>query len=40
MQAQGVLHARWMDWVINGDKYRVEYCFCESATMDKIGDGD
>ncbi|MCJ1404411.1 hypothetical protein MMC11_007636 [Xylographa trunciseda] len=23
----GVLHARWMDWVVNGDKYRVEYCF-------------
>ncbi|KAI1340032.1 hypothetical protein F5Y15DRAFT_415460 [Xylariaceae sp. FL0016] len=26
-RAQGELHARWMDWVVNGDKYRVEYCF-------------
>ncbi|KAL9601240.1 MAG: hypothetical protein Q9219_002645 [cf. Caloplaca sp. 3 TL-2023] len=26
-RAQGELHARWMDWVVNGDKFRVEYCF-------------
>ncbi|GIJ92596.1 hypothetical protein Asppvi_001874 [Aspergillus pseudoviridinutans] len=26
-RAQGELHARWMDWVVNGDKFRVDYCF-------------
>ncbi|RGP77961.1 hypothetical protein FLONG3_3918 [Fusarium longipes] len=25
--AQGELHARWMDWVVNGDKLKVDYCF-------------
>ncbi|KAJ2987717.1 hypothetical protein NUW58_g4349 [Xylaria curta] len=25
--AQNELHARWMDWVVNGDKLKVDYCF-------------
>ncbi|RSL69668.1 hypothetical protein CEP54_002196 [Fusarium duplospermum] len=25
--AQAETHARWMDWVVNGDKFRVDYAF-------------
>ncbi|RTE77465.1 hypothetical protein BHE90_008072 [Fusarium euwallaceae] len=34
--AQAETHARWMDWVVNGDKFRVDYAFEQEATRDSM----